>query len=257
MTEQPTGPINHLIRVESDLGSSTLIIAQPSVVIKPGDRVIWEFSGIPDGWVPWIEFRPDSDFFGPLADLTQSAATVWGTCRAEPSLVGQGFAYRASIQKGWGTGWENGTATIHSNAAGLTIASAETGAVQRFTVTREGDSLSVSPVGVIIQPGDAVEWIFENVADDAEGPWHPLVVFRRYDGSGEVSNLYLGPHTSLTTQGDRVQGMGNNRVSGTYYFQASAIRISDGQALWISSGDPAIDNRGGAADPTSGGGPGY
>ncbi|HEY0512635.1 MAG TPA: hypothetical protein VGH73_12065 [Thermoanaerobaculia bacterium] len=253
--EQPAGPVEHLIPVDCDLVSSTLNLTLPAVGIKPGDRVVWQFFGAPGDWSPWIEFRPDAHFLGPFISLTQSGSAVWGTC-SEQQLLGSGpFMYRALLQKGQGTAWENGAASIHSGAGRLTLNAPDTGTTKRFTVTQNGDALSVSPLGVIVTASDTVEWSFENIKRDAEA-WRPQVTFHRYDGSGEVANLYLGPFTGLTTGADRLRGMGNNHVAGTYYFQVAIVRISDGSILWISSPDPAIDNRGGVGDPTAPGGTG-
>jgi hypothetical protein len=248
---QPTGPIDHLIPVEYDAASSTLTLSLQKVGIKPGDRVIWEFHRLPGGWTPWIEFRPDQSFLGPLEDLTQSANAVWGVCRADQP-ASDGLPYRALARRGTGTGWETGSAAIYSSAGSLVIGPAETGTARQFTITQQGDSLSVSPEGVDIWAGDTVDWVFEG--DSGLEAWRPLVVFHQYDGDGQVVDLYLGPFTSLTTSAAQVRGMGNNYVKGTYYFQVSMVRVRDGEILWISSPDPAIDNRGGVVDPTGPGG---
>jgi hypothetical protein len=248
---QSTGPIDHLIPVEYDAASSTLTLSLSQVGIKPGDRVIWEFRGLPAGWTPWIEFRPDAGFLGPLEDLTQSANAVWGVCKADQPASSDGLAYRASARRGTGTAWETGSAAIYSNAGRLIIGPVETGTARQFTITRSGASLSVTPEGVDIWAGDIVEWVFENI-DAGADPWRPRVDFHQYDGEGKVEDLYLGPFTSLTTSMDRVRGMGNNYVKGTYYFQVSAVRVTDGSVLWISSPDPAIDNRGSVVDPSGG-----
>ncbi len=256
MAEQNAGPVDHFITVECDMTSSTLSLSEPSLYVKPGDRVVWQFFGIPSGWSPWIEFRPKAGgtpFLGPFEDLSQSAVALWGICRAglepaDPSV------YRVTIQKGLGAGWEKGAAAISSGAGQLAIGSDKPGVSQAFTVTPGSDSehaLDVSPIGVIIQPGDTVEWVFQDIPYDA-GTWRPVVSFTRYDGRGEVPSSYLGPFTSLTTSVDRVRGTGNNRVSGTYYFKVSVVRVSSGEILRIASSDPAIDNRGTVLDPTGG-----
>jgi hypothetical protein len=249
--EQTAGLIEHLIPVQCDLASSTLELTIPAVGIKPGDRVVWQFFGLPESWNPWIQFQPHTDFLGPFTSLTQSGTAVWGTVSEERTLDAP-LVYRAVIQRGQGTAWETGAASIHSSAGTLAFTPAEIGTVQRFTVTRQGDGLHVSPLGVIITAVDTVEWDFAPL-DGAIPPdvdaWRPLVAFHHYDGTGEIQGLYLGPFTSLTTASRRVRGMGNNHVSGTYYFQVAAVRVSDGSVIWISSPDPAIDNRGGVGDP--------
>jgi hypothetical protein len=261
--DQPAGPVEHLITVQCDVAGSTLTLQQTSTGVKLGDTVVWQFFGMPDGWSPWIAFRcgekgaQAAKFLGPFSALTQTAAALWGEVQNDPSLVETTVVYRVFIQKGVGVGWEQGEAVISSAAGTLAINSEDHGTSQTFTVTtsQTGPSLVVSPIGVIIQPGDTVEWDFQDIPADPD-TWRPLVTFTRYDGKGQVPNDYLGPFAALTTAADRVRGMGNNRVPGTYYFQVSVVRLSDGAILWIGSGDPAIDNRGGVGDPTTTGGPG-
>jgi len=257
--EQKAGPIDHFVTVDCDMTSSTLTLSQPALDLKPGDRVVWQFFGIPAGWSPWIEFRPQeggTPFLGPFEELSQSAVALWGVCRTDIDPAFAESVYRVAIQKGLGAGWEKGAAVISSGAGRLKIGSEKIGVTQVFTVTPSQGSevgLDVSPIGLIIQPGDTVEWIFKDIAEDQDS-WRPVVSFTRYDGKGEVPNNFLGPFTSLTTGADRVRGTGNNRVSGTYYFKVSVVRIGSGEILRIGSSDPAIDNRGTVLDPTGGSG---
>jgi len=258
--EQPAGPVEHLITVQCDAVSSTLTLQQRSVDVKLGDTIVWQFFGMPDGWSPWIEFRPrekGTGFLGPFTALTQTAAALWGEIGNDPGLVGTAMVYRVFVQKGIGTGWEQGEAVISSAAGSLAIGPEDHGTLQTFKVTasKTGPALQVSPIGVIVQPGDTVEWDFQEIPAEPD-TWRPVVSFTRYDGTGVVPNQYLGPFASLTTGADRVRGMGNNRVPGTYYFQVSVVRLGDGEILWIGSNDPAIDNRGGVGDPTTTGGTG-
>lgn len=250
----PAGNVVHLIPVQCDLTSSTLDLTLPAVAIKPGDWVLWQFFGLSSNWTPWIEFQAPSRFLGPFTGLTQGGGAVWGKCSDEQLLGAPGaFAYRAIVRKGEGTAWENGAAVINSRGGRLQLEAPEAGTSQRFTITQNGDALSVSPIGVMIRASDTVEWVFENIREDLEA-WRPQVSFHHYDGSGQVSNLSLGPFTSLTIGPDQVSGGGNNGVNGTYYFRVSIVRLSDGSILSVSSDDPAIDNRGGVGDPTGGGG---
>jgi hypothetical protein len=257
--EQPAGLVEHLITVQCDAANSTVTLQQPAVSLKLGDRVIWQFFGMPDGWSPWIEFRPQeggTQFLGPFVNLTQSAAALWGECRQDSDLVGQTVHYRVSIQKGIGTGWDEGEATIASAPGTLAINPEDHGTLQVFTVTPDRDmTLKVTPIGVILEAGDTVEWDFTEIQEEPS-TWRPVVTFGRFNGEGEVPNDYLGPFSSLTTGGDRIRGMGNNRVPGTYHFRVSVIRVSNDEVLWMGSKDPAIDNRGGVGDPipTGGGG---
>lgn len=257
MADEPAGPVEHLITVRCDSTNATVTLQQPSLGLKLGDRVVWQFFGMPDSWSPWIEFRPQEDgtpFLGPFTALTQSASALWGEVRMDDSLVGQTVVYRVSIQKGVGAGWDQGDAVISSASGALTIGPEDHGTLQTFTVTPSDKDLvlKVSPIGVIIQPGDTVEWDFQGIPAEPN-TWRPVVSFNRYDGKGKVPNEYLGPFDSLTTGVDRIRATGNSRVSGTYYFKVSVVRLSDGEILWVGSGDPAIDNRGGVGDPTGDG----
>jgi hypothetical protein len=253
--DQPAAPVEHIIPVECDIANMTLKVGLPTVGIKPEDRVLWQFSGLPSAeWTPWIEFQ--QDFLGPLTDLNRNGGAIWGKCSTQPPGNGP-FVYRAVIQKGQGAAWEDAVATISSSAARLTLQSP--GIMRRFEVTQNGTELSILPLGVELQANDTVEWVFNLPESIQPGrtipdPWRPQVSFHRYDGSGQVANLSLGPFTNLTISSDRVIGTGNNGVNGVYFFRASRIQISDGSVVAVSSPDPAIDNRGGVGDPTGGGG---
>jgi hypothetical protein len=249
--DQTAGPVEHIIPVECDIASMTLKVGVPAMGIKTGDRVLWQFFGLPSAeWSPGIEFL--QSFLGPFTDLSQSGAAVWGTCGPLLALGSEPFIYRAVIRKGRGTARESGGATISSGTARLTLDSP--GKVRHFTVTQSstGTELSVSPLGVELNANDTVEWKF-NIQSGPD-PWRPQVSFHRYDGSGQPANLSLGPFTSLTIGLDRILGTGNNEVTGVYFFQASILRVSDGSIISVSSHDPAIDNRGEVGDPTGGGG---
>src|SRR5262245_26641038 len=155
--EQPAGPVEHLLTVQCDAASSTLTLQQPLMALKLGDTVVWQFFGMPAGWSPWITFRPQengTEFLGPFTALTQSAAALWGECRMDSNLVGKTIVYRVSIQRGVGAGWEQGEAVISSAAGSLVISPEDHGTLQTFTVKPSGTdlSLTVSPIGVIIQP---------------------------------------------------------------------------------------------------------
>ncbi|HSS78066.1 MAG TPA: hypothetical protein VLV54_15155, partial [Thermoanaerobaculia bacterium] len=111
----------------------------------------------------------------------------------------------------------------------------------------------VSPNAVTVKLGDTVEWVFEGIQDDVE-TWLPVINFTHtQDVKGEVPNDYLGPFTGLETVIAQVRGVGNTRVDGFYHFQVSVVKVGTGEILWISSGDPVIDNRGGGIDPPGGG----
>src|SRR4029078_1751714 len=88
------------------------------LAIKPGDRVFWNFTGVPTGWVPWIVFQGDeAGFLGPFASLTQGNGGLLGISRSE--LSPGTFSYRVLIQKGIGLGEESETATLSSRGGRL------------------------------------------------------------------------------------------------------------------------------------------
>lgn len=259
---QTTGPVVHLIPVTFDLSNATVTLEYSNTILKPGDRVVWELFGLPTGWSPWIEFRSEEaggSFLGPFADLTQTSASLWGACREEPGLAGKRFFYRISVQKGIGLGWESGISVVNSSAGTLEIRSDDLGTAHRFTVTPSAEDhrvLSVSPNAVRVELGDTVEWVFEGFQGAVE-TWRPVINFTHSKGvQGEVPNDYLGPFTGLETGVARVRGIGNTRVDGFYHFQVSVVKVGTGEILRISSGDPVVDNRGGAPidPPPTGGG---
>jgi plastocyanin len=257
----PVGPVVHLIPVTFDPATASVTLEYEKTALKPGDRVVWEFFGLPTGWSPWIEFRSEVTsgcFLGPFDGLTQTSASLWGTCREDPALKGKRFFYRISVQKGVGVGWESGMTVVNSSAGTLEIRSDDAGTPHQFTVTRgEEHTLTITPNAVTLCLGDTVEWIFEDIEED-ENAWRPVVNFTHSENvTDEVPNDYLGPFTALETEVARVRGMGNTRVDGFYHFQVSVVKVSTGQILWMSSGDPVIDNRGGGGgvvDPPPDGG---
>ncbi len=257
---QPVGPVVHLIPVTFEPANATVTLEYINTTLKPGDRVVWEFFGLSTGWSPWIEFRSEGDggsFLGPFTDLTQTSASLWGTCREDPALAGKTFSYRISVQKGIGLGWQSGVTVVNSSAGTLAISSDDAGTPHRFTVTpsEEPLTLSVSPNEVTLKLGDTVEWVFEGIHEDVN-TWRPVITFTHHqDVKGEVPNDYFGPFTSLETSVSRVGGIGNTRVDGFYHFQVSVVKVGSGEILRISSGDPVIDNRGSVVEPpTTGGG---
>ena len=250
------GPIAHLLQVLCDPANHTVTISCPVVTVRPGDRVIWSFSGIPAGWSPWIQVRRDTagaSFLGPFHSLSQSAGGVWGVCGVDQA-PGR-FSYRALIQTGVGTGWDTESSALFSRSADIQVAPPSTGTRWSFDVTVADDGASsqllVNPQLVTLNPGDTLEWSFAGIPGEP-GSWRPRIDFVRYDGEGAVPNLLLGPFNSLSYEADKVRGTGNNGVAGTYYFAVSLVSATSGEVLWFSSDDPAVDSRGEVGDPGSG-----
>lgn len=248
------GPVTHLIQVQCDMATYTVTIARPRVSIKPGDMVVWSFTGLPEGWSPWIELRHGENgaFSGPLTGLTQSAGGVWGVCREEwTETTSVPFDYRASIQSGFGSGWSGAGSVLWSAPAVLDVLPGGIGEELVYTITLgTGDkpSLVVEPIGQVLNPGDTMVWQFPEVPD-GDGSWRPRIDFYRYEGEGSVPNRYLGPFAALAIEPGRIRGTGNNDVPGVYFFEVALVQVGTGLVGWVSSGDPVVDNRGGVSTP--------
>lgn len=245
-----TPPLLHTVDVHCSPAEGSVRVENPRFAIKPGDRVFWNFLGVPAGWVAWIAFvEGEPGFLGPFESLTQGVRGLLGIAKAE--LPVRSFSYRVLIQKGVGLGEDVGTATLTSPVSLLNVAPPGWGELRSFdvrTVEKDGKTtLEVLPLGHRFEPGDWVEWLFD--LSLLQGPWRPRISFKRYLGDDTVPNLLLGPFTSVAYGTDRVVGMGNNRVPGLYFFEVSVISTLNGEVRWVSSGDPALDNRGAVGDP--------
>jgi hypothetical protein len=256
MSENPADSIlEYLIPVHYDAADHSLTLLHANLSLRPGDRAIWAFEGVPADWTPWIQFKPGDPrdgFLGPFASLAQIEGGISGHCRADLTGLPVTYTYRICIQKGLGLDWEASTAAICSQQGTLLLQEEEPAAIRTFTVRGEGEGkLVVSPPGVPLQSGEIVEWIFDVPGDLSQ--WRPRINFSRYTGTGTVPNPLLGPFTCLLYEAGKVTGLGNSGVSGTYFFEVSLISLATGQVEWIGSDDPAIDNMGPIWDPVSGG----
>lgn len=245
-------PLLHSLDVHCSLAEGSVRLELPRLAIKPGDRVFWNFRGVPEDWVPWIVFvEPEAGFLGPFESLTQGGGGLLGLVR--PELPVGSFSYRVLIQKGLGVGEDSETATLTSRVSHLDVATPDWGELRSFdvrAVEKDGrHTLEILPLGHRFEPGDWVEWRFD--LSLLQGPWRPRISFQRYLGEDETPNLFLGPFTSVYYATDRVIGMGNNRIPGLYFFIVSVTSIQTGEVRWVSSGDPAIDSRGSVSDPGS------
>lgn len=255
MPDAPT-TLEYLVPVFVDSDELSLTIEHPDLRIRPGDRVIWDFVGLLDGWAAWIEIKAQAgstSFLGPFETLAQIDGGVWGAAAADAQ---QGsFTYRACIQKGVGLDWETDMATLCSPQATLTVHTEPVPDTAIFTVSpAEGEvgKLEVSPETLDLVSGQAVAWRFEGFSGDASA-WRPRIDFGLYEGDGTVPVRGLGPFTCLLFTQSQVTGLGNSGVTGSYHFQVSLLSAVSGEVLWINSGDPAIDNQGPIWDPVSGG----
>jgi hypothetical protein len=249
--------LEYLIPVRYDATDHSLTILHPNLSLRPGDRAIWAFEGVPADWTPWIQFKPgdpQAGFLGPFASLAQIEGGISGHCRADLAELPATYTYRICIQKGVGLDWQATTAAICSQQATILVHEREQKRQQSltFTVRSAGEGkLVVEPLGLPLQSGDTVEWIFDVPGDPAL--WRPRINFGRYTGTGTVPNQLLGPFTCLVYETGKVTGLGNSGVQGTYFFEVSLISLATGAVEWIGSDDPAIDNMGPIWDPVSGG----
>ncbi len=253
--ETAPGPVTHLIQVQYDPSTLTLTVSRPSVSLNPGDTVVWNFLGIPEGWTPWVDFRRagSDSFIGPLSGLSQTAGGIWGACRTS-GWTGTDpvqFEYRATIQKGFVAGWDTEGSLLWSAPASLRVLPATVGAERIFEVTLTGTTLDVQPPGQPLDPGDVIVWQFQIQLPDGTDPgdWRPRIKFHRYEGTGTVPNQQLGPFSALTILPGEIRGTGNNGVDGVYFFEVALVSVATGEIGWLSSGDPVVDNRGGVGNP--------
>ena len=251
------GPVTQLIQVQYDPSSLTLTVSRPLVLIYPGDTVVWSFLGIPEGWTPWIEFRRvgNEAFVGPLTGLTQAEGAIWGLCRTSDwtGTDPVSFEYRATMQRGFATGWDTEGSIVWSKSVRLVVQPNQSGAEIAYTVApgSEPQQLLVLPEEIqILRDGDVMVWQFpSDLAEGGLDAWRPRIKFRRYEGTGTVPNQQLGPFAALSILPGSIRGTGNNGVTGLYFFEVALVSVSTGEIGWLSSGDPVIDNRNGVDIP--------
>jgi len=248
-----TEPTSHFLEVQFDPVDVRLVVEEPKLTVRPGDRVWWIFRGVPSGWTPWIDVEGPAAPV-PLESLSQSPWAVQGTIAASGD---QGsFGYRARLQRGLGLLHSSGGALVRSAIAYLEVETEVQPRLHEVEVTYRpsGDggvgSLEVVPQWIKISPGDSVAWSFKSLDSEiASGSWSPRVDFVRFDGPEDPPNLHLGPFSTLTYEGDTVTAAGNSRTSGVYNYVCVLVGRFDDRVISISSPDPAIDRRG---DPSGG-----
>jgi len=252
------GPVTQLIQVQYDSSSLTLTVSRPLVVLNPGDTVVWSFLGIPEGWTPWIEFRRvgNESFVGPLSGLTQAPGAIWGLCRTSgwTGTDPVSFEYRATMQRGFATGWDTEGSMVWSKPVHLEVQPNQSGQEITYTVAQgpESRQLLVQPQEIqVLKEGDVIVWQFPSDLSEGTDAWRPRIKFHRYEGAGTMPNQQLGPFASLTILPGQIRGTGNSGVNGLYFFEVALVSVSTGEIGWLSSGDPVIDNRGGVIIPPS------
>jgi hypothetical protein len=260
MADDPSAAgLEYLIPVMFDPVLHTLTIQHPNLLIRPGDRVLWNFIGIPTGWAPWIQFKPDGGpraFLGPFSSLSQIENGLWGMAAA--GIPASAYTYRATIQKGLGLDWQTGTSLLCSSQGTIAVHSEPVLDPAHFRISPlegEVDKLKVEPLTQNLKSGQSAIWTFEGFTGDPAlwEQWRPRIDFGRYEGEGEVELRPLGPFTCLQFEEGKVTGLGNTGVVGNFHFEVSLVSVTSGEIRWVNSGDPAIDNQGPIWDPVSGG----
>jgi hypothetical protein len=260
MADDPSAAgLEYLIPVVFDPVQHSLTIQHSNLLVRPGDRVMWNFIGIPTGWAPWIQFKPGGTpraFLGPFANLSQLENGIWAAVAtgAAPSVS----TYRAVIQKGFGLDWRTGTSILSSSQGTVTVHSEPVLEPARFRVSPsegEKDKLTVDPPAQSLKSGQSVVWTFDGFTGDPAlwEQWRPRIDFGRYEGESAVELRPLGPFTCLQFEEARVTGLGNTGVVGNFHFAVSLVSVAGGEIRWVNSGDPMIDNQGPVWDPVSGG----
>lgn len=254
-------PADQVVRVDFDRDRLRLTLAPAHIRVRPGDRIIWLFNGIPGGFFPWIRFLPaggEESGRGPqpVESVFQNASGLWGTATGAPGTYG----YRATIQARFSADREDEPGSFSTAPAQLEVLSAEAqvGGLHVVRIRRRADGrLAADPECVCLHEGDQVEWRFDaRVLEDSLGPLKPRVLFTAYNAAAEsvlpggAVDLPLGPFTTIAC----TPGHGNEatvtatgyaaNAPGSYSYRVFAFRDSDGQIVWASSPDPTIDDEG-------------
>lgn len=254
---QPHSPTPQLqsarqvVQVFFDRAHLRLALRPSSVVVRPGDVLVWHFDGLPEDFLPGLRFTPDtgSDPAGaPVDSLTRSLFGLWGTVAATGT-----YGYRATIQARYGFERDDEPASFFSARAEVVVGGAasegELPSVHAVEVLNAGGELEVQPENVGIFAGDQVVWRFApEILEGYGGPLRPQVQFM--DGPSPGVDFQLGPFTGLTFQqegggGARITGTGYAaNPQGSYHYRVQAIREQTGEVVWASGPDPTIDDEG-------------
>lgn len=245
----PPGPVTHMFEVEVDLERFDIGLGKRSLVVRPGDTVVWQFRGLPKDWTPWISIDRDGPVgsviepFGPFASISQAVSTVLAVVRSDLEND-ETYSYRPAVQRGLAVP-DAVLAQIVGNPASVTISAENPGCQWVFEVTldRDAGTLNVQPDRIERQPGDTVLFDFSKVPD-AKNLLRPRVSFKRYSGDGTPPNAFFGPFSSLVTTAEprTILGQGNSMVAGAYIFEVAMIAKSSGEVRWLASVDPTVDN---------------
>lgn len=252
----------YVVPVRCDLAAGSLQVERPLLRLQRGEGVIWSFDSLPADFIPLVEFQPGSigeGPYGPFRSLRQVGNLIIGEGAGEgegETVEGAvGYLYRVVAARGFNLGWREPSAMVCSAAATLVCGPGEP---QKVTVTvtpaSDGKSLEVAPRRVTLAGDEVIVWDFSALEMAGLGPRIRFYRFDPHAEAGQPANLHFGPFRSLFygsgTDVKGIMGAGNNEVRGIYYYEVSAVSVNSGTVLWLSSGDPTIDNRG---DPAPGG----
>lgn len=248
-TDATANPLVHAVRVDAKLDEHLLRVYPERLVVRPGDSILWQFSGLRRPWSPVVALSPtgEGNFLGPFTGFTNLPSGVLAPVAGD--AADGAYAYRAQLQLFRGEAEaraflmgptstvvvnRNLTGENHVIDVGLGI-DPETG--------QEILTLSRDVIG--FSRGDSVVWRFSEEIFAGSSGLDPLprVTFVGYQGDGSIENLRTGPFNCLTYGPRQVTGTSPNGVPGTYHYRVAMVEAVGGEIRWLSSGDPAVDER--------------
>lgn len=251
MPEIQTPLPQQTVMVEFDPESFELRVFPETLLLIPGSLILWEFSSVPAGFYPWIQFETENDTnFGPFPTVSRLSQTLLGQV---PKRVVAGLHhYRLLLRSRIGITAQAGHAAVWSQrlTMNLLAPAAENQLTMPPTVTvkPEGNNLVVSPEILTLTSASEVmvAFVFDpHILSDDLGPLEPRIEFLDFTPVGQhlQKSPPLGPFSSLIFDGTRLWGSGDAGRRGHYSYMASVLRRSTGELVWASSTDPVIDDQ--------------
>lgn len=242
------------VQVEFDPVSFELRVFPEVLQLLPGSLVMWEFSGVPAGFYPWIQFEADGEAgasFGPFPTLSRLSQTLLGQVPVD--AVSASHHYRLLLRSRTGITTQAGHAAVWSRRASLSLLTPTTesrrdAAPPAIAVGVEGNTLVVQPETLTLSSATDVMVVFvfdPRILSDDLGPLEPRIEFVDYTPKGQhpQKSPPLGPFTSLIFDGSRLWGSGDAGHRGRFSYLATVLRRSTGELVWASSTDPVIDDQ--------------
>lgn len=242
------------VQVVFDPESFELKASPETLRLLPGSLVLWELSGVPAGFYPWIQFEADGELgFGPFPAISRLSQTLLGQLPLD-TIAGAQHNYRLLLRARTGVTAQAGHAAVWSRQLSLSVLASSEGATLKttapplITVRLEGKSLVVEPETLTLTSSSEVmvPFVFDpNILADDLGALEPRIEFVDYTPVGQhpQKSPPLGPFTSLIFDGTRIWGSGDAGRRGRYSYLASVLRRSTGELVWASSTDPVIDDQ--------------